>query len=145
MVSALRAKRARTKRPETEVLPDDAKAETKSARRVRVKKDPAERATIRIWPNEDSGKGRTRTVRFGSVTASNTVPETAVLVFNVRAGREALERARDAFVNSGVQLKVHKGIPRFRVDAANPKVLIRELDGRTERGWIVDGTFVRAE
>jgi hypothetical protein len=88
---------------------------------------------------------KVRSVRFGGVTASNTSPDAATLVINVKSGSEALGRAKYAFTRPGVKLQHRAEIPTFRVDARNPSVLIRELNGRVERGQIVNGTFVAAE
>ena len=86
-----------------------------------------------------------RSVRFGGVTASNTSPDAATLVINVRSGSEALGRAKYAFTKPGVKLQHRAEVPTFRVDARNPSVLIREVNGRIDRGRIVNGTFVAAE
>jgi hypothetical protein len=87
-----------------------------------------------------------RTVRFGSVTVSNNEPDASVIAANVKAGRDALQRARTVLMQPGVRIDRRPGVPRFSVDAKNPSVLIRDLDGRIERGRIEkDGTFLAVE
>jgi hypothetical protein len=93
----------------------------------------------------DTGDTAQRSLKFGYVTVSNTVPDAVTLGNNVKAGREALGRARTAFTTHGVKLQLKPGIPRFRVDPNNTKLLIREVDGRVDRGSIVGGAFVPAE
>lgn len=86
-----------------------------------------------------------RSLKFGYVTVSNTVPDAVTLGLNVKAGRDALGRAKTAFTTPGVKLQLKPGVPRFRVDPKNTKLLIREVDGRVDRGSIVGGAFVPAE
>lgn len=92
-----------------------------------------------------NGREPTKTLRhitFGAVTVSNTVADEQTLVSNVKAGRDALVRAKDAFTKPGITLAQVMTVPRFRVDAHNPKIIIRELDGHLDRGSIVNGAFV---
>ena len=84
-------------------------------------------------------------VRFGFVTISNVQPDASTVKKNVQAGREALGRARAAFTTRGIKLPVKGGVPRFRVDPHDSKILIREIDGLVERGHIVNGTFVAVD
>ncbi|HEX7818998.1 MAG TPA: hypothetical protein VF463_00110 [Sphingobium sp.] len=86
-----------------------------------------------------------RVLRFGAVTVSNAAPDVDTLVYNVKAGRDALGRVRDALVKPGVTLGHKSEVPKFRVDAKDPTTLIREVNGRIDRGHIVGGTFVPAE
>ncbi len=84
-------------------------------------------------------------MRFGTVTVVGNKPDPDTIARNIGAGHDALSRAVDAFLVPGVQLKIRKGVPLFRVDAENPQVLIRELDGLLDRGSIVDGKFIPAK
>lgn len=86
-----------------------------------------------------------RTLRFGMVTVSNTVPDAATLKVNVGAGRDALTRAKAALIRPGVKLHHGADVPTFRVEPGNPKILIREVNGRVDRGTIVNGTFIPAD
>lgn len=95
--------------------------------------------TIRIALSDGDAP---KIVRFGSVEVSNNAPGRHVIEANIKAGADALRRAKDVFTTPGVQLIARAGVPRFRVDPAEPRVIIRELDGRTERGRIVHGSFV---
>ncbi len=51
----------------------------------------------------------------------------------------------DALSKPGLTLRLARDVPRFRVDASTPGIVIRELGGVTERGRIVDGLFVAAD
>ena len=73
---------------------------------------------------------------------ANTTPDHQTLVINVKAGRDALGRAKEVFTTAGVKLQLREGIPTFRADSTNPQVLIREIAGRVERGRIVNGAFI---
>lgn len=100
---------------------------------------------IQIDPADGTSFATPRVLRFGAVTVTNAVPDAATLVFNVNAGREALVRAKGALVKPGVKLGHKSEVPKFRVDAQDPTTLIREVNGRTDRGHIVGGTFIPAE
>jgi hypothetical protein len=86
-----------------------------------------------------------RVVQFGAVRVSNNSPDEKTLVVNLKASHEALVRAKDAFITSGVKLSHARSTPKFRVDSSNPKILIREQNGRADRGQIVNGAFVPVE
>lgn len=53
----------------------------------------------------------------------------------------ALARALPKLTKPGVRIKIRKGVPYFHADFENPKLLIRQLDGKITRGKIVDGKF----
>ncbi len=88
--------------------------------------------------------GKPRTARFGAVTVVSNRPDADTVDRNITAGRDALNRAVEALVKPGVDLKLRKGVPQFRADTENPKMLIRDLDGAIEKGRIIDGKFVPA-
>ncbi|ELX11730.1 hypothetical protein Jab_1c03160 [Janthinobacterium sp. HH01] len=48
----------------------------------------------------------------------------------------------DMLVAPGVSLDLEPGTPVFRADPQDPNLLIRELDGRAERGYFRAGKFV---
>ncbi len=89
-----------------------------------------------------AGADRNPVLRFGSVEIAGKAPDPLVIEINVESGRRALARAKGAFTNPGIRLYKRKGVPQFRADESEPHVLIRELDGRVERGTIVNGSFV---
>jgi hypothetical protein len=64
---------------------------------------------------------------------------------NIASGNSALGRAASAFVKPGVKLSRGKNIPFYRADPREPRILIRELNGRSQRGTLVDGEFKPAE
>jgi len=92
----------------------------------------------------DREKQSGRNIKFGVVTVYHSVIDAETLAFNIASGREALGRAKDAFTKPGIALKHLTTVPKFRVDARDPKVIIRELDGHVDRGRIVNGAFVPA-
>jgi hypothetical protein len=100
----------------------------------------------RVFINVPSpGNLQTRHLKFGAVTVSNTAPDKATVAANVTAGRDALRRAGEALVKPGVKLQLRPEVPRFRADASERGMLIRELNGTEQRGRIVNGTFVPAD
>ena len=85
------------------------------------------------------------TVTFGSVTVTGPAPSEEVVRENIAASRRALERALDAFKKPGIRLPRRRYVPLYRADPNEPNILIRELNGREERGTMLDGQFVIAD
>ena len=86
-----------------------------------------------------------RTVTFGWVKLRDAAPPPEEIARNIASGNSALSRAANAFARPGVKLPRAKNVPLYRADAENPRILIRELDGRSERVTLVDGEFKLAE
>jgi hypothetical protein len=80
-------------------------------------------------------------VAFGSVTVKGGGPAPATVKHNIASGRSALKRGLSALIKPGVKLPRGKGIPIYHADPNDPTILIRELNGRDERGTLVDGEF----
>jgi hypothetical protein len=86
-------------------------------------------------------RGGARTVKFGDVTVTGKAPSAKLVRQNVQRSTEALERLAARLAKPGVRLRTRKGVPLFSCDSDDPDVMIRTLDGKTERGRIVDGVF----
>jgi hypothetical protein len=86
-----------------------------------------------------------KTVVFGSVKIQGPRPSRAEVARNVEASNSAFARAAKAFVKSGVKLRHGKNIPLYSADPDHPDILIRKLNGRSERVILVDGKFKPAE
>jgi hypothetical protein len=107
------------------------------------RKKASSEVTSRVFINFLAGKQikGTRRFKFGSVTVANNAAEAVDVAANIRAGTEALTRAKSALVTRGVRLKDTPGVPRFSVDARDPSVMIRNLNGEIERGRFENGAF----
>lgn len=81
------------------------------------------------------------TVKFGSVTVEVIAPRKAEVKRNIQAGQSALARAKTKLVKHGVKIKAAKGVPLFHADPELPGQLIRELNGKRERGVFENGKF----
>lgn len=55
--------------------------------------------------------------------------------------RKAMEEFGRRIVRPGIRLPDRKGVPKFYADEVNPKVIVRELDGKRERGTFENGQF----
>jgi hypothetical protein len=84
-------------------------------------------------------------VSFGSVTIQGDPPAPEVFERNVAAGQAALKRVLAALSKPGITLDRVKGVPYYHYDSDDPAVLIRELDGRVQRGTFADGEFKPTE
>lgn len=113
--------------------------------RLRAKRTGKDHDSPRLVFDDESGRDMSKEVSFGSVTVRHQVPDDRTVSANILAGQEALMRARDAFIQPGVVLRRYSGVPLFSVDAHDPTILVRDLDGRIDRGSLIDGRFVPSE
>jgi len=60
---------------------------------------------------------------------------------NIDLGQAAMKKIKFQLVKPGVRSRSSKSTPLFRADPANPRQLIRILDGKEERGVFVNGVF----
>ncbi len=86
------------------------------------------------------GKKRLK-VKFGNVTVTGDKPAADTVRMNVERSSESLKRLREKLAKPGVALRAKKDVPLFSVSEDEPGVFIRRLNGRTERGLLVDGAF----
>lgn len=80
-------------------------------------------------------------VKFGSVTISGVKPSAAAVKTNVERSSAALERVTKKISRPGVVIRAKKDVPQFSVAEGETGVFVRKLNGRTDRGRLVDGTF----
>ena len=52
-----------------------------------------------------------------------------------------MARALVRLTRPGIRLRPKRGIPLFQVDENDPDILIRDLNGKRERGVFQDGEF----
>lgn len=92
-----------------------------------------------------SGSARTRgslsKVKFGNVVVTTSKPAKSVVAANVTRSSEALERVAKKLIKPGFSIRQRHDVPHFSVDETDPKVFVRRLNGRTERGRLVNGRF----
>ncbi|WP_148210586.1 hypothetical protein [Beijerinckia indica] len=86
-------------------------------------------------------RARVRRVKFGDVVITAPAPQRALIKANIAQSTKALARAAKRLSKPGVVIRAKKGIPLFSLDSEDPDVVIRTLDGKTERGQLVDGIF----
>ena len=84
---------------------------------------------------------RGRKVKFGNVTVTAPAPPLAMVLENIKQSTQALSRAVERLARPGVRLRPRKGTPLYSLDSDDPGVVIRQLDGKTERGRIRGGEF----
>jgi hypothetical protein len=108
------------------------------AKRVTKRRaSPSRATTVFRLPHE----GKTVKTRFGNVVVTGAEPSEAVVKANIDYGTQALERVAKRLLKPGVVLPSKKDVPRFSADGSEPGVLIRRLNGRVDRGRLVDGIF----
>ena len=87
-----------------------------------------------------SGVAKQR-ISIGNLTLVVPRPTKAQAQESVRQSTEALTRALTRLTRPGIRIRPKRGIPLFQVDENDPDVLIRDLDGKRERGTLQDGEF----
>lgn len=80
-------------------------------------------------------------VKFGSVTVSGAKPSAEAVKTNVERSTQALARVTKKLASPGVVLREKKDVPQFSVAEGETGVFIRRLNGRTDRGKFVNGSF----
>lgn len=98
-----------------------------------------QKPALRSGPSR--ARGGVNRVKFGNVVVTTSRPESSVVAANIVRSSEALERIAKKLVNPGFSVRPRQDVPRFSVDEADPKLFVRQLNGRTERGRFVDGRF----
>ena len=87
------------------------------------------------------GNARGSKVKFGGVTVSGVKPSAASVKVNVERSTRALERVSKSLSKSGVMLRAKKDVPQFSVADGEKGIFIRRLNGRVERGRLINGQF----
>jgi hypothetical protein len=80
-------------------------------------------------------------ITFGGVTIEGRKPSAESVKANVEQSTNALSRLSSKLTRPGIRLSRKKGVPRFSVDENDPAIFIRALDGRTDRGRMINGEF----
>jgi|GEM_PF-2082553 hypothetical protein len=96
----------------------------------------------------DKGKGRSvkrgtdkGVLLFGITSVAIPQLKSSEIERNIKAGQAGLDRALEKIIEPGIKLEAVKGVPLFHADPLHPGQIIRELDGKSERGVIVKGKF----
>ena len=88
------------------------------------------------------GTQKMRTTKFGNVTVTAPAPTEEQIARGVREGTRALEGLVRAFEKlPGIDLPRQKDVPLFWADDDNPDIIIRELNGKIDRGRLVNGKY----
>jgi hypothetical protein len=80
-------------------------------------------------------------VKFGSVTISGSKPSAGLVKKNIERSTAALERVVKRLERPGVDIRAKRDVPQFSVADGEPGVFIRRLNGRINRGRLVNGAF----
>jgi hypothetical protein len=94
----------------------------------------------RVTVRKEGGSNGSK-VKFGSVTVRGTKPAAAAVKANVERSTKALERISKTLTKPGVMLRAKKDVPQFSVAEGESGVFIRRLNGSTDRGRLVNGSF----
>lgn len=80
-------------------------------------------------------------LQFGSVSMKVKVAEFDERARNVDLGQAALKKMKPKLIKPGVKLRTRKDVPLFFADPADPRRIVRELNGERETGVFEKGKF----
>jgi hypothetical protein len=86
-----------------------------------------------------------KTVVFGSWTIQAPTLPLKETIARVESSNSALSRVKKTLATYGVKLSHRKDVPLYRADPKAPNILIREVNGRTERVHLVGSEFMPDE
>lgn len=99
---------------------------------------PADGKIVTI--RKSASKGMVKT-KFGAVTVTGVKPAVELVDQNVARSTLALERAARRLLRPGVAIRRKRGVAEYSASEDEPGVLIRKLDGKSERGRLVGKEF----
>jgi hypothetical protein len=118
---------------------------TKTTKSYRKSRGKAERFKDDSRMERLKDTSKSKTVAFGSWRVKAHALPLREAIARVESSNSALLRAKKTLVTSGVKLSHRKDVPLYRADPKRPDVLIREINGRTERVHLIDGEFKPVE
>jgi hypothetical protein len=80
-------------------------------------------------------------VKFGDSVIEGLRPSPEAVEINVKRSTDALEQAGKRLFVPGVRLRSKKDVPQFFADDKDPEIIVRRLNGRLQRGRLVNGSF----
>ena len=90
----------------------------------------------------DDGSQKMQTTKFGNVTITAPAPSEEQIARGIRESTRALEGLVRAFEKlPGITLPRQKDVPLFWADDDDPDIIIRELNGKIDRGRLVNGKY----
>ncbi|MGA0599205.1 hypothetical protein ACO2Q3_00710 [Caulobacter sp. KR2-114] len=87
------------------------------------------------------GKRARYSYSFGDAVLTNDKGQQATTPETLEMSRKAMRELGWRLRKPGVKLRMAKGVPKFYVDEGNPDLIVREVDGKQERGTFEDGKF----
>ncbi len=80
-------------------------------------------------------------IKIGGVFVSSQKASREELKRGVQQSNTALERLSATLTKPGVKLPKRRNVPLYSADPDHPGLLIRKLNGKTERGVLEGGVF----
>jgi len=113
----------------------------KPAEKTTAKRSSAKAGLIVMAESKTARRARTATLQFGSASLKVGTGGHDDWSRNVDLGQAALKKMKLRLVKPGVKLRNSRSAPLFHADPADPGRLIRELNGKKERGVFERGVF----
>jgi len=110
-----------------------------SSRQIRVSKSKL------VFNAGPAGGSKVKTYQFGSAKLTVSTSAQSEWAPNIDLGQSALKKLKRVLVKPGVKLRGSKAAPLFHADPANPRQLVRVLNGKRETGVFENGEFKATE
>jgi hypothetical protein len=99
---------------------------------------PAHRAAIGVKAKQGLGKVE---VTFGHVSVFVTSPTDAAVKQGVKASAKVIRGLGRRIVTPGVTIRHGADVPLFTADPGDPQRVVRQLNGKSEKGRFINGKF----
>ena len=97
-------------------------------------------AFVELRADDGSSNRHSKVYTFGS--ARQKAPaKSADAPRSIGLGQAAMKKLKTRLMKPGVKLRTSKSTPLFRADPANPRQVIRMLNGREDSGVFEEGVF----
>lgn len=106
-----------------------------------VSKKTGTSAKVRKVPAKKSTPSASVKTTYGAVTIISRQPSAAELKQNLKESAAVIKRFGEKISRPGVNLHHLAGIPTFAVDTKDPTLIVRDFNGKKERGMFVKGKF----
>lgn len=122
----------------------------KTTKRSRKRRGAASSASVKRVKDDLRSErlketSKRKTVFFGSWKIKADALPIKETIARLESSNSALSRAKKTLVASGVKLPRRKDVPLYHADPKQPDIIIREVNGRTERVHLVGGEFKLVE
>jgi hypothetical protein len=114
---------------------------TKPAKTKAAAKASSASQIKRAAPKKGPLPPATVTTTYGAVSIVTRQPSSTELKKNLKESTVVIKRFGERIAKPGVKLPNLVGVPKFSVDSKDASLIVRDLNGKKQRGMFVKGKF----